>query len=364
MQLIALFVLLNFPIWSYIDFNEKYAQEQDIVVGLEVKKKRSFPWDSLTTHEHQLFTILNQFERPFSVIDIGCRQAYYSLLIAEKYRAVVTLLEGNYSYFPWLLRQTYSILEANSRLNNLIFLPVKPLVSQIENLATCEHFDVVLLMNPIGSFQGNWKDGVAASLKLGFIVLVERPAIFQEMGLEDQNRIRELERYLKTAGGEPLRAEDFSQGVLYLFKFPRRVLTKTTFILPKTNQRHYEIFSNFQTCRLHKSSEDGKRKWISEWIPGVNLVTFKMLSGVIPSIEQIQNEVERLSYLPHNDWMLNNMIVQGKTLQLIDFADSNWGAPLKRSNGMYCPINKYKKIVEIINEKEIRQVEEKLRALL
>ncbi len=260
--------------------------------------------------------------------------------------------------------QTYSILKDNSHLNNLIFLPLKPLPPQIENLAACEHFDVVMLMNPIDSFHEKWKEGVNASLKLGFIVLVERPAIFEGMKVQHQKWIEELDAYLKEMNGEVLTHEDFSTSVLYQFKFPKRVMTKTTFILLKTNRRRYEIFSDFQTCKLHKSSEDGKTKWITDWIPGINLVTFKLLSGAIPSKDEILQEVERLSCLPHNDWMINNMIVQGKKIELIDWDDTNWAPPIKRSNGMYCPIQKYKKIVEIVNEKDLKKVEEKLRSLL
>jgi hypothetical protein len=364
MRYIILFVLITCPIWSYIDFNGRYPKEQNIVFGHQINKKRSFSWGCFPTHKNQLFKILNQFKRPFSVIDVGCRQGFYSLSIAEKYPAVVTLLEGNYVDFPMQAYQTYSILKDNSHLNNLIFLPVKPLASQIENLAACEHFDVVMVMNPIGSFHENWKEGVRASLKLGFVILIERPAVIDRLKVQHQKWIEELDEYLKELGGEALSYEDFSESVLYLFKFPKRVMTKTTYILPKTNRRQYEIFSDFQTCKLHKSSEDGKMRWISDWIPGINLVTFKLLSGAIPSKHEILQEVERLSYLPHNDWMINNMIVQGKKLELIDWDDTNWAPPIKRSNGMYCPIQKYKKIVEIINEKDLKKVEEKLRSLL
>ncbi len=66
---------------------------------------------------------------------------------------------------------------------------------------------------------------------------------------------------------------------------------------------------------------------VSAWLPGINLMTFKMLNGKIPSFEQLENEVIRLFKVPHVDWMPNNMIVQGNNVSLIDFEDPNGSEP-------------------------------------
>lgn len=44
-----------------------------------------------------------------------------------------------------------------------------------------------------------------------------------------------------------------------------------------------------------------------------------MLNGQIPSTSQLQQEITRLFSIDRLDWMPNNMIVQGNTLELIDF---------------------------------------------
>lgn len=57
------------------------------------------------------------------------------------------------------------------------------------------------------------------------------------------------------------------------------------------------------------------------WVPGINLCTFKMCGGAYPTIQQLQNSLLKCKQPKHTDWMVNNMILQGWNIHLIDADD-------------------------------------------
>ena len=59
----------------------------------------------------------------------------------------------------------------------------------------------------------------------------------------------------------------------------------------------------------------------TQWLTGINLLTFKMLHGVYPSNERIKKSLKKLKNVVHNDWTINNMIIQGNKISLIDNDD-------------------------------------------
>ena len=97
----------------------------------------------------------------------------------------------------------------------------------------------------------------------------------------------------------------------------KNVLLKPTWQSP--NERFYPINSTFKEKTLYKPRID---KTIP-WKKGINLWTFKKLNGVYPTKNVIYNEIKRLAALPHEDFVPWNMVIQGKTIELIDWEDSN-----------------------------------------
>lgn len=71
---------------------------------------------------------------------------------------------------------------------------------------------------------------------------------------------------------------------------------------------------------------------ISDWVPGVNILTFKMYHGSYPTTEMLQKSMKKLKGIAHNDWSINNMVLSGHRLIFVDFNDPSHG-PNRPSKG-------------------------------
>ncbi len=102
-------------------------------------------------------------------------------------------------------------------------------------------------------------------------------------------------------------------------------------MLPKTTN-DYVIESTFTAKRLTKPVFwPPQTVQTTDWLPGINLLTFKMCNGVYPSIDTIKDRLSTLKSSTHTDWLINNMIIRGSELSWIDVDDlsRSAGAPLK-----------------------------------
>lgn len=79
------------------------------------------------------------------------------------------------------------------------------------------------------------------------------------------------------------------------------------------------LHSNFVEKTLCKHLHHGKVYW--DWVPGINLITFKMLGEKIPNRRRLSREARQIAEVGHSDWMPNNMVLQGQHLVMIDCMD-------------------------------------------
>ena len=125
--------------------------------------------------------ILNSYSRPFSVLDIGAAEGYFSLKIAEEYNAVAVMIEGG--YYKDKPNKLFEICSLNSHLKNLIFLHHSLTLQSMKQLSSREHFDVVLAflvihqiveaMDKTKLYIQNVRDLIDELLKLGDNVIIE-----------------------------------------------------------------------------------------------------------------------------------------------------------------------------------------------
>lgn len=267
--------------------------------------------------------ILDNYKRPFTVLDIGASEGYFSLRIAAEYDCTCVMIEGDKTL---LLPH---ICQLNKRLDNVVVLEKFITPQDLKELGECEHFDLVLAFNVIHQLKDDWKDGIDYLLTLGDNMLIETPPpgcrtaangytlpLIEEY--LSQNKHGKIVAQVPRYGRPGLPSPEQKYSNVYLFQMNKNVLLKPTWKSP--NVRFYPVNSTFEEKIIYKPRID---KTI-DWKKGINLWTFKNMNGVYPSKDVIRQEIKRLSGFAHSDFVPWNMIIQGASLDLIDWDDNNF----------------------------------------
>lgn len=279
--------------------------------------------------------IADKYKRPFTVLDIGASEGYFSIKMAQEYKdkATCVMIEGDKTL---LLPEICNI---NKGLNNLVVLEkfITPL--DLKELGECEHFDIVLAFNVIHQMKEAWKETLDYLLTLGDYIFIETPPIGCHTAA-NKDLLPLIEDYLskhkngRVVGRVPrygrpgLDTPDQKYSNVYLFQMNKNVLTKPTWGSP--NKRFYPVISTFNEKAIYKP----RINKIIPWISGINVWTFKNMNGTYPFKTTMHEEIKRLSALPHTDFLPWNIIVQGNHLELIDWDDNN--APGAMHNADAC----------------------------
>jgi hypothetical protein len=293
---------------------------QDIVVdGVTIKEGVK----DCEIRYQNIKNILDQYKRPFTVLDIGASEGYFSLRIAREYpQSTCVMIEGDKTL---LLPQ---ICQLNKSLNNVVVLQKFVTPEDLKKLGECEHFDLVLAFNVVHQIKGAWKEAIDGVLSLGDHVLLETPppgcrtsANAETLPLIEeylsQNKCGRIIGQVPRYGRPGLPSPEQKYSNVYLFEMHKNVLLKPTWGSP--NIRFYPINSNFNEKTLYKA----RINKIIGWQKGINLWTFKHMHGVYPLKNTIHREIKRLSGFTHYDFLPWNMIVQGNHLELIDWEEPN-----------------------------------------
>lgn len=308
----------------------KYGHEQyqDIIINNVVVKKASGNHDTEARYK-VIQDVLNKYKRPFDMLDIGASQGYFSFRAAHDYDCICVMIEGNNPEYPKVGTQLLDLCRANDSLGNIILLNKKIDLKDLLKLGECESFSVVLALNIIHWFGDRWKETTDAILKLGDNIILETPP--QENGAtKEQNILRKsIEEYLifrgaKIIGKVPRHTSDNTMANIYLLESEKKSLERKHWLAPQTRD-HYLITSNYETKTVTKWPPHAAKVKVSDWKPGINLITFLMYNGAHPSREKIEAAVRDIQDFSHTDWTVNNMILQGKRLQLIDWDDPAHG---------------------------------------
>ena len=102
-------------------------------------------------------------------------------------------------------------------------------------------------------------------------------------------------------------------------------LARKQWLFPHESNDNLKIESDYQKRTLIKKLPDIPAKRVSDWEPGINLMTFLMYKGAYPPRKQIKKALKNIMDKTHNDWTVNNMILQGNKLCLIDWNDPTHG---------------------------------------
>ena len=339
-----------------------YEQYQDIYVNGKVQKKASYHERYKEKRFQIVDSVLSKYKRPFTMLDVGAAQGYFTFRAAEKYpQSVFVMLEGSNSVYPKISRQVQSICKANNTVDNVIWLD-KPIVLQdFQRLAKCEHFDVVLAQNILHWFPSNWKLLLDSFLKMSHVTIIELPPVESSLDAANARSRTAIHAYLQEHAtevieGVPRHTNPSLKTIYYLFvnQKEQALLEQNSLIHPESKEREHCILFNFEQKNLCKKDLKAPyNKIVLPWEPGINLVTYLCLNGQYPNRNDL---AEALVMDPeHRDWMPNNMVLQGKKMILIDKGD-----PLNEPGGVgenFCTESSLKKCKEVIlkgNEASLR----------
>ena len=314
---------------SFLDITKHgHEQYQDIIINDVVVKKANRNHDTESRYKI-IREVLNQYRRPFCMLDIGASQGYFSFRAAHDYDCVCVMIEGNNAEYPKVGAQLLSLCEANDSLENIILLNKEVVPKDLIKLGECESFSVVLALNIIHWFGPRWKEVADAIFNLGDNIIIETPPE-EEHANKEQNYLRkEIEEYLifrkaKIIGKVPRHTSNEMAGI-YLLESEKKQLVRKHWLAPETND-HYTITSNYETKTITKWPPHAETLKVYDWKPGINLLTFLMYNGAYPSREKIEEAVRDIQDPFHNDWTVNNMILQGNRISLIDWDDPAHGS--------------------------------------
>lgn len=361
--------------FAYLDITQHgYEQYQDIWIQGRVVKKATHNHLDCNQRFQIIDTILSRYKRPFTMLDLGAAQGYYSLRAAEKYpQSVFVMMEGNNAHYPLIGKQLHSICIDNG-LKNVILLqqPIKRI--DLAALVECEHFDVVLALNIIHWFPHCWKDIATSILNLGYDVIIETPPP-EEINESSHHRVRKaitdfLNHHEATLlANVPRHTSNHYLSRIYHIRGKRHHLKEKTWfytssalnqnpsaaILKKmrNSESHatYTIEVDYTQKNLIKKSLKTQQIRKTCWIPGINLITFIAYQGSYPLNSVLSLEMNRLANIASTDWAINNMICQGAQLQLIDIEDME--PAVHKQKGSPEKLMKSKQLLKKRNRKQI-----------
>ena len=166
-----------------------------------------------------------------------------------------------------------------------------------------------------------------AILSLGDNIIIETPPS-DDIFANRHPSIPLTEEYLLNQEGEiicetPRHTNPKVKGKMIWFQKEKKHLNRTHWFVKKLYQPYYpylEIESDFE----QKTGIKNLNNYRYPWHKGINLLTFKMLHGVFPPPERVEEEISRLHGMPNPDFFPWNMVVQGDKLVAIDRVDGRW----------------------------------------
>jgi len=247
--------------------------------------------------------VLESYRRSFTVLDLGASEGYFCRRIQDEYP-----------------KATCIAVEPNGQIFGTIHLKHRLTAESLENLARCEHFDVVLCFNLLHHFK-NYARVLAAVRELGDILIVETPPP-TDHGACGQDVVRPLYelltlKYSRILGWTPSHTADVKRPMI-MYETPKSSITKSYWDVPKSIplggiEIHSTQFSKTVTFKRKQETR--------EWTSGINLRTFQRLGGqrALEVAEMIKNApVGRL----HGDVSVWNYILNRDGVHLIDRGDA------------------------------------------
>lgn len=237
------------------------------------------------------------YTRPFTAIQIGGNKNYLNQIAQTSPSSVCVLLSNQPRVYEELMRK---------RPANTILLSCKDDVYHVQRLGECEHFDMIFCSLSAQNCISDIQTYLCALMHLGDNLIIEL-----------HNDCDSIKQCIKRYGGQEYALT--SSSTFYHIQGYKTGLTRKTWV--RTLESTIFIHSNFAEKKLIKKTPYNEPVITSDWLPGINLITFKMCQGIYPDKATAKNALRAIKYVWHNDWAMHNIIVQGTKFALIDYDD-------------------------------------------
>lgn len=248
---------------------------------------------------------LDQYERPFTLLELRPGETAYSFDIAERYDCTCVIVERG---------RIHKLLDhcLQHEPDNIALISKHLDLKKIQRLGECEHFDVTIVGDIKERFGDTWLDALQTLTTLGDHILLDVN--------KDHDEIRAA---VESLGGVPYTTiQDQSTTYLMYHEAPMRNYLPRKVWKSRTKPGFYKIRSSFTEKKLvHKLRSHHP----SDWIKGITLFTFRTLKGVYPTNWTILENIKQNGY-NHNDLWMGNMVIQGKKVRFIDCKDKRRNA--------------------------------------
>ena len=262
--------------------------------------------------------VFESYKRPITVLDLGASEGYFSFRLARKYKdSVFVMVEEK--------KDLLNLCKLNKSLENVVLLNKRITIDELERLGECEHFDIVLGLNIVHWFEDKWKEALEAILELGDFIIIEVPPVGDKDAIGSKY-FKEMNDYLLSIGKVIAKASRHTTSLelysnTYLIERKKDRIYRTYWTFPFRESK-YKIESDFEKKTFYKLLGSYFPDMVaSDWLPGINLLTFKKLNGVWPTRDMIEKSVVQLNDRWLGDMKIYNLIVQGKNIVPIDFDD-------------------------------------------
>lgn len=163
---------------------ERYFPYQDIIVNNEVLTRGVGP-DCPSRYE-AIKSVLDKYQRPIKVLDIGASNGYFSLRIAHDFEALCVMAD--------LSDRLLNICKLNNEVDGLVYLKKALSLEDLKMLNEQEHFDVVLALNVV-HHMSPCKEILDILFELGDTVIIETPPA-NDTRSDDNPDVPFIEEYL------------------------------------------------------------------------------------------------------------------------------------------------------------------------
>ena len=249
---------------------ERYFPYQDIIINNEMISKGVGP-DCQSRYD-AINKVINKYQRPIKVLDIGASNGYFSLRIAHDYNALCVMSDVS--------DRLRTICELNDQVSSIIYLKKELSLKDLEDLCNAEHFDVILALNVVHHMEP-WKEILDIIFQLGDTIIIETPPANDDR-VKDLPSIPLIEHYLlNKADGRVITetpraaANNFDQII---------VLDSKTDHL---NQKEYTPNAYAKMFCFENIKESSNK-------PSFKLNTFHLLNGVFPSISEFDKQTDTI----------------------------------------------------------------------